>query len=273
VSSVLTLASLAPLASLGLAAGCMGADTGDGPATPGPTIELRVATGLADPMMTGVAVDGDGHRFVFAEDAGLYELHGSALTLRLARDAMPDPGVPVRPPFTDLAALGDDRFALTAIGDGYFLDLGAATLRQYFCYVPDGLPEEYDQRTDAVAYDRAAGLIHAQPRTFDGGGNLIASQLASYSFQTGVDVDWFGLELDVAAGGMTMLPGVDGPVLADGTRLLARGDTGLVELDDLARLGVVDIAGLAVDETTRTLLVLDGANDRLLDVPLADLGR
>jgi hypothetical protein len=72
---------------------------------------------------------------------------------------------------------------------------------------------------------------------------------------------------------MTMRPGVAGPVLAEGPRRLARGAPRLVVLDDLPRLGVVDIAGLAVDETTRTLLVLDGANDRLLDVPLADLGR
>jgi hypothetical protein len=273
------LAAAAPLGLLGLlglAAGCT--DGGTTPAPPGPDgprdpIDLRAAIG-GDPTPTGVAVDPAGRRYVFDEDSGLYEVRDAALVKLLDRGAMPDPGLPVRPPFTDLVALGDDRFAITAIGDGYHLDLAAGTMRPYFCYVPDELPPDYDQRTDAVTYDRAAGLIYAQPRTFDVDGNLLASQVASYSFQTGVDQSWVSVDAAIAAGGMAMVPGIDGPVLGDRTRLLAVTPAGVVELADLADHGVLSVGGLAVDAAAGTLLVLDDANDRLVELALDDvLGR
>jgi hypothetical protein len=259
------------VAALALAAGCTD-DAGPLPDPPGDPLDLRVALGAADPLPAGVAVDDAGRRYLFDEGSGLYEVRGRALVRVLARDAMPDPGQPVRPPFTDLVALGDQRFAITAIGDGYYLDVAAGTMRPYFCYEPDELPPDHDQRADAVAFDRAAGLLYAQPRTFDVDGNLIASQVAAYSFQTGVDQAWIGVDLAIAAGGMAMVPGRDRPVLGDRSRLLAVGDGGVTELDDLARLGVVSIGGLAVDESTGSLLVLDDARDLLVEIALADVG-
>lgn len=256
-----------PLLSLALA-GCSA-----GPAELPAPIDLRAAIGAADPVLTGVAVTPGGRRFVFDEGSGLYELHGDTAERVLARDAMPDPGQVVRAPFTDLVALDEDRFAITAIGDGYYLDLAARTMRPYFCYVPDGLPEEYDQRTDAVTYDDEAGLLYAQPRTFDAGGDLLASQVASYSFQTGADLDWVNVAGDVAAGGMVKLPGVDGLFLGVRSGLCHLVGAAFSETIDLQSIGVISIEGLAVDQAAGTLLVLDGQADRLHELPLASLVR
>ena len=255
--------------ALALAAGCT-ARSG----TAARRVDLRAATGHTDPSPTGVAVDPTGARFVFDEGAGLYRFAaGGGLDLILPLAAMPDPGVVVRPPFTDLVAVAPDRFAITAIGDGYLLDVARRTMTRYFCYVPDGLPDPYDQRTDAVTYDPDANLLYAQPRTFDAAGGLISSQVASYASSTGADLEWRGVPLDVAAGGMAKLPGVAGLVLGHGSRLLRLDDAGLTsEFDDLARFGIDGIAGLAVDPAAGTLLVLDGPGDALVEVDLADLG-
>lgn len=256
------------LAPLALAAAC--AD----PAVPPAPIDLRAATGRADVVPTGVAVDPTGARYVFDEASGLYRFgDDGALDLVLARDAMPDPGVPVRAPFTDLVAIGRGRFAITALGEGFLLDLGLASMQPYFCYVPDGLPEDYDQRTDAVTYDEDAGLLYAQPRTFDAAGNLLASQVASYAFQTGEDLEWRTLAGDVASGGMAKVPDVDGLLVAVGSGLRELHGYELTETIDLAPLGVVRIDGLAVDRVARTLLVLDGEADRLHELALADVLR
>ncbi len=236
-------------------------------------VDLRAATG--DPMSAavGVAIDPTGARFVFDEHAGLYRFAaGGALELILPLAAMPDPGVVVRPPFTDLVALAPDRFALTAIGDGYLLDVGRRTMTRYFCYLPDGTPDGYDQRTDAVAYDPVAELLYAQPRTYDGAGNLVSSQLASYASATGVDLSWQGVPTATAAGGMVVLPDT-GLVLGDGTRLLQPVAGELTLVDDLARFGVTGITGLALDPAAGTLLVLDGPGAAVVELDLADLGR
>ena len=115
-----------------------------------------------------------GKTCVLDDAAGLYRVapDGTAALVR-ALAALPTPDVPVRPPFTDVVALGDGRFALTAIGDGYLLDLGADTMRQYFCYEPGGFPEDEEQRTTAVTYDPVAARLYAQPRTFDAAGALV----------------------------------------------------------------------------------------------------
>lgn len=268
MSTRLGFASLASV--LALAAGCTG--TEPRPQDPDRRIDLRAATGNAVVAPSGVAVDPTGARFVFDENMGLYQLDaGGALALIMPRASMPDPGVPVRPPFTDLVAVGPDRFAITALGDGYLLDVALGTMRRYFCYVPDDLPEPYDQRTDAVTYDPAASLLYAQPRTFDAGGNLVGSQIASYSFQTGADLEWFSAPFDLAAGGMAKVPGIDGLVLGDGSRLFRFAGGEVTPLDDLARFGVEGVAGLAVDAAAGTLLVLDGPGAALVELDLADL--
>lgn len=254
---------LAVLASL--AAGCTSPPTEE----PSGRLDLRAAMGERDVQPVGVAVDPTGARYVFDETAGLYQVTATGATMILPMAAMPDPGVELRPPFTDLVAVGPERFAITALGDGFLLDVGLRTMQQHFCYVPDELPVEQDQRTDAVTYDPDTRLLHAQPRTFDAEGVLIASQVASYDAVSGVDVAWYDVPRELAAGGMAMVPGV-GLVVGAGSELLAFADSGLTPLDDLARFGVASISGLAVDGTQ--LLVLDDRTDALVTIDLAALG-
>ncbi|HVV85691.1 MAG TPA: hypothetical protein VHE35_21680 [Kofleriaceae bacterium] len=257
---------VAAASGLALAAACS-------PAAPPAPIDLRAAAGVDDLTPSGVAVDPTGARYVFDAGRGLYQLDGASMQLVLPLSSMPDPGTPVRPPYTDIAAVGPGQLAITAIGDGYLLDVARGTMRQWFCYVPSDLPEPYDQRTDAVAYDPDAGLLYAQPRTFDAGGALIASQVASYSYETGADLDWVNLETVVAAGGMAKIPGYDGLTLGVGTTLCNLSGIALSETIDLAPLGVASIDGLAVDHQANTLLVLDGVQDQLFELDLASLER
>lgn len=237
-------------------------------------VDLRAAAGLAAPQVAGVAVEPDGARLVLDADAGLYRVtpDGTATLVR-SLAALPTPDVPVRPPFTDLVALGDGRFALTAIGDGYLLDLGADTMRQYFCYEPGGFPEDEEQRTTAVAYDPAIDRLYAQPRTFDATGALVRSELATYAGDTGADLAWRSLPDDLDAGGMI----VDGGdlVLGAGSRLY-RYDVDaytLTATDDLARFGVERVAGLGLDVAAQRLIVVDGARAELVELDLAALAR
>mgnify|MGYP003376221967 CR=1 FL=1 len=236
-------------------------------------IDLRAALAAADASPVGVAIDAAGARLVLDEQAGLYRVAADGqATLVRALAALPDPGVQIRPPFTDLVALGDGRFALTAIGDGFLLDLAADTMRQYFCYEPGGFPEDQEQRTAAIAYDAAAGRLYAQPRTFDVDGNFLRTEVASYDSTTGVDLSWRALPGEFAAGGM-VAPGGDVLLLGAG-RQLHRYDFAafaLAPVEDLGRFGVTSIDGLAIDPVARTLVVVDRSRDELIEIALADL--
>jgi len=247
-----------------LVAGCADQTEATGP------VDLRTAMGVQDVNPVGVAVDPTGARYVFDEYAGLYRVDGDAAELVLAVEALPQPAVAALQPFTDLVAMGEGRFAITAIGDGYLLDLASHTMNQYFCYEPSELPTDQRQRTNAVAYDAAADRLYAQPRTLDATGTLVRSQLAAYSGATGIDLDWHDLGDDIDAGGMAVVAG-HGLVVGNGSKLYrydptASGDASLVELDDLARLGIGAIAGLAVEGDH--LLVLDRDHDTLTPVAL-----
>src|SRR4051794_14916640 len=101
---------LALASTLALAAGCTS------PKAPVP-IDLRAATGQADVQPVGIAIDPTGARYLFDDSSGLYRVGADGSFERvLARDAMPDPGVPVQAPFTDLVAIGPGRFALAGLG-------------------------------------------------------------------------------------------------------------------------------------------------------------
>ena len=138
-------------------------------------------------------------------------------------------------------------------------------MRPFFGARPD---DGHDQRTDAVAYDPDAQLLYAQPRTFDAGHHLLASQVASYSLATGADLQWFDVTDDVAAGGMAKVPGVAELVLGVDTALCLLALDDVDEVLDLAPLGIVGIDGLAVDRAARTLLIVDGDAAQLLELEL-----
>jgi hypothetical protein len=248
-------------------AGCF---TESPPEEPRSRVDLRQALALgADVNPIGVTIAPDGQRYVFDELLGLYRIDGDAAVEVLRMDEMPTPSVPVRPPFTDVVAIAPDVFAMTAIGDGFLLDVTAMTMTQHFCYVPEGTPEDLVQRTDAIGYDAALDRIYAQPRTFDIGENLLSAQLAGYMRETGELVDWLDIDREIAAGGMAMIPGV-GLVLGQGSRLdrYDQATYSSERIGDVGGYGVTSIQGLAYDAAAGTLLVLDGGSDQLVEIVL-----
>ncbi len=251
-------------------------DAASGPIdVPRARFDLRAATGLDTVSAVGIAVDPSGQRFLFDERAGLYRLAADGSGFLVSSIAsLPIPDVPVQPPFTDLVAVGPDRFAVTAIGDGFLLDVASHTMVQYFCYLPDDLPDDSRQRTDALAFDGASDRIYAQPRTYsasDPDQTVLFTQIAGYDRATGVDLEWHEAPPDLRAGGMVMLGGE--LVVGAGTRLgvfdLAANH--LERRDDLARFGVAAIEGLAFDPSADTLLVVDGPSQELVEIDVAQL--
>lgn len=261
---------LAPLLLISLIPAC--GEPPVEPIEPQARIDLRAATGRADVRPVGVTLDATGRRLVLDEEAGLFAIaaDGTA-TLVLALADFPDPGVAIRPPFTDLTAMGG-QLALTAIGDGFLLDLAAGTLTRHFCYEPGGFPEYQEQRTNALGFDPSTGRLYAQPRTFDDAGTLLRSEVGMYAADTGLDLNWWSLPNDLDAGGL-IVTGPNQLVLGVGARLHRYDLTAsrLTLLDDLTGFGVTAIDGLALDPAANLLLVVDGSRDQLVAIDLADL--
>lgn len=234
-------------------------------------VDLRAELGAADVAPIGVARAGE-RTFVFDDALGIHELGGG-----LAIATMPDPGVEVRFPFTDLAWLEGDRFVVTAIGDGFVLDAAAGTLERRFCYEPNpGDPgsqpwTDAEQRTDAVAVAPGAGLIYAQPRTDRlSDGARLGSAIATYDAPTGAVLAWRELDPSFTARGMVLAH--DQLLLASGSTLYGFDLEGgvLSERTDLARFGARDVTGLAIDGTS--LVVVDAGTDQLIELDRAALG-
>jgi len=287
------LIGLLPLASLGaLLAGCPNVPADPLPSPQG-TIDLALALGVEDPQVIGVTVDpDDGTRYLLDRVAGLFELadDGTATLLREI-ETFPTPAVLPRSLWTDFVSLGHGQFAITALSDGYLLDLEADTLTEYFCYVPDmDIPDDgqpiLDQLTNSVAFDPNSNVLYAQPITFEADSTqAVVSQAASigaYSIDGGQPIAWFDLaDIDFLAGGSA--------VLDDGTLLLGRGaevlkfdpeaDNGLVSLGVLPsseghnqlERREASIEGLAIDSTRGELLIVEGATDELIRISLSDL--
>jgi hypothetical protein len=242
-----------------LATGC--ASESLPPIDPLARTDLREVLGLSAPDIVGITVEPDGDRvFVLDETAGLYAIDASGTaTLVVGMDAMPDPGVEVRRPYTDLVALGGNRFALTAIGDGFLLDITANTQRLHFCYEPGFMPDDNSQRTDAVAFDAERGMLIAQPQTFNGQQTLIQSDLGFYDAASGEPLEFHPLDVNFLAGGMAAGAG-DTVLLGRGDRLVHYDPVGrkIVHTDNLSPFGIGRVEGLALRTATSSLLVIDG---------------
>ncbi|HVK85769.1 MAG TPA: hypothetical protein VM513_16735 [Kofleriaceae bacterium] len=255
-----------------LVVGCSSPDSRPEPTEePLTRVDLRAAFGSDSIDPIGLAIAPDGTRFIFDESRGLYRLDGDRAVEVVPMSAMPNPGpaAPLQLPVTDLVALSPDLFALTAIGDGYLLDTSAMTLTQHFCYLPEGTPTNFTQRTDALAFDAAAGRLYAQPMTYDENGAFQFGQVAAYDRGTGTDVNWFSLAGDVPVTGMLAHNG--GLVLGQEWRL-SRFDLAtqtVTDIDELGRFGVLSIDGLAIDPVANTLVVIDRRTDALLDIELS----
>lgn len=237
-------------------------------------VDLRDALEVADANAVGVTVDASGRRFVLDQDAGLFELtaDGTIPVMRMAD--MPDPGVTVELPYTDVAALGNDQFALTAIGQGFLLDVPLHRQSLYFCYEPGDFPEDERQATSAVTFDAESNRIFAQPQTFASGiEQPVSSQIGAFDRASGADLQWYAMpDADFRAGGMAVAP--DGTLVLGSGPTLLRFDTttaGLGRTQPLDRYGVTRLEGLAIDASAGTLLAIDADADQLLEIPLADL--
>jgi len=246
------------------------------PVEPLARLDLRAAMNSADVHPVGFTLAADGTRFILDENAGLLRVDGDHLVEVVSMSEMPDPGptAPLVLPFTDLVAYSPHVFALTAIGDGYFLDTEAMTLTQHFCYLPGGeggggAPVAVTQRTDAMAYDAVFGKLWAQPVTRDVAGTFIRSELAKYNVVNGDDEAWLPVSDDTAATAM-MVHGSN-VKLGQGSKVSERvlNVTALQEIDDLERFGVKSIDGMAIDTSTNRLIVVDQISDAMFDIDLA----
>jgi hypothetical protein len=139
--------------------------------------------------LTGVATTRDG-LYVLDRHHGLFEVLSDRVVPVFTLAELPSRfGLPATLTFTDVVALDEQRFALTAENDGYLFDRSANTLVSHFCYFPpleeapdtgepvflenssvsqvltaQGIPAR--QLTESVAFSPESGMLFAQPRTF-----------------------------------------------------------------------------------------------------------
>lgn len=244
--------------------------------------QLSLLLGVDDPVAIGLSVDPlDGTRYLLDANEGLYELDDGA-SLVLAADAFPNSEVPARSAWTDFAALGEERFALTAQTQGFLLDRNTNSLSLHFCYVPGFVEDEpsFDQITDSLTYDPAADLLYAQPQTFDASsGDVTNADVAMFDPNGGGDLAWFRLpDEDTRAGGLAV--DADGDLLAAWGDSLYRvqidrdaqdsatGDADFELVGSLSEAGITEASGMAFDPETGHLLVLDTGADLLVELAL-----
>ncbi|MEM9069372.1 MAG: hypothetical protein AAGE52_12735 [Myxococcota bacterium] len=230
----------------------------------------------SDSLLVGVTVDPDtGERFVLSaagellrEDTGEWALV----------QTLPSIGTE----FTDVAALGNERFAVTAMDNGYLFNAQTGELTLHFCYRPGGWEDDpqVGQLSDSLAYDAERERIYAQPRTVDRfSGAASESFFSAYDRVQGEDLAWWthpdvafhptGIAIDPEGDGRSATLFVTaGPVVSsfdgDTAELIATADLSALDLD------TAQIRGLAVD--AGALLVLEapaGRDARLVEVALA----
>jgi hypothetical protein len=236
-----------------------------------------------DAVPVGVAVDPAGRRYVLDRRSGLYQLDGSGARLVISlTDVAATLGLGLDLELTDVAALGDGRFALTAENDGFLLDLSDRSVRSYFCYFPintepmpppevgsvsqtlqrEGVPTK--QRTESVAFSAETGFLFAQPRTIRlDTGAIAGSELFMFLSSGGQPFQVRSLpDPAFMAGGMVS---VDQRVLLGShNRIYAMTAWSPVTLLR-AFQAPLEITGMA-REPDGDLLLLDGAGRRLLKV-------
>ena len=240
-------------------------------------IDLAAALDLADTDIVGVTVSPDEHRrYLLDRTRGLFELtdEGAAVSI-LPLSQFPTPEVAVVGEFTDIAALGDERFALTATNNGFLLDLRAGIMVQHFCYLPPEaeFEEPAYQVTHSLAYDSDAQMLYAQPQSFTEADDvLLDSQVGRFDGPSGQELAWFSApDLEYLAGAIAI---EDSATLLLGSGAeIDRYTIGLTwsPAADLSSYGITDITGLAIDREADTLLVVDGPQGRLLELSRAPM--
>ncbi|MBL4636142.1 MAG: hypothetical protein JKY56_19940 [Kofleriaceae bacterium] len=252
--------------------------TAESPIPPDDTpkvVDLRAAIGSSDVDVVGITISPDTQkRYALDSERGIYEMSDDGtLSLVLALEAFPSADESIQSEFTDIAAMGNNRFALTALNEGYMLDLNANTLLRHFCYLPDDLEDTgVYQMTHSVTFDAETGLIYAQPQTFSELDNrVVASSIGRFAEGNGAEQQWYALpESSFVAGALS--------VNSDGNLLLGNGPhLSVFDLStqtmgaslSLRSYGIRDIKGMAIDEAADELLIVDGDSDKLVVLPLS----
>jgi len=242
----------------------------------------------ADAQLVGVAITPNGTRYVLAQHAGLYRIDAAGAVPVFNTSGLT--GLE----FTDIVALDDTRFALTAENDGFLFDLSTGSLSSYFCYLPsppqpgvngDGSSQPatpvsvsqtlqlagiaVSQRTEAVAFNPNTRQLFAQPRTtrLDTGG-IAGSELFVFEQAGGEPTTVFPLEPGFVAKGMVVIN--DRLFLGSGSSLWeAAPNGGVTQVGELD--SSIDLSGMA-RAPDGTLWLLDGKGRRLLkfapEIPL-----
>ena len=233
-------------------------------------IDLREAFGLDDVNAVGVTIDPNTEdTYILDSVAGLYRLDGADAELVLALADFPEPDVPLRSEFTDVASMGNGRFAVLARGDGYLLDTNAGTLQQWFCYEPGWMEEQQEQLSLNLAYDPLTDTLYSHAQTLQDG-EVVSAQVGTFDGGGAGDLSWFFLDdASIESGGAAL--DEDGALLLGSGSTLYRyalGETSFDAVGSLAEHGVTEITGLIRSTTDGHYLVVDGASDRFFDVTI-----
>jgi hypothetical protein len=279
-------------------AGCDRGSATESDTTPPPPTgsasDVQLANLLpAGAVLVGVTITPDGKRYVLDQRSGLYELGESSASLVFNTSGLN--GVEL----TDVVALDNDRFALTAENDGFLYDKRTQAFESYFCYLPSAPPNDpmpggggssagaggsptqpvtppisisqslelngiaVKQRTESVAFNTGTRQLFAQPRTTRlDNGSMAGSELFVFNEGGGQPIQVLPfVDTSFVAGGMVSAPG---------NRLLlgAKNVVYEVTLDGsftprLTLEAGVDISGMAASPNG-TLWLLDSASQRLL---------
>lgn len=239
---------------------------------------LREAFGEEDVNVVGVTVDPNtGARYLLDADRGLFELTDSGVSLVVDLSVLVPSDRALSSAFTDVAALGGNRFAMTAANDGFLLDLEQETFESYFCYVPGEIVDEFApmpivQLTRSLTYDPKSNLLFAQPQTFgnDTTGEVLRSQIGQFLLSGGEGFGWMEIEdTEFLAGGIATMEG-NRLVLGKGSKLHPYGMTELAFDDpiDLSAHGITAIDAMVRIPETNRLLVVDAISDELVEITL-----
>ncbi len=239
------------------------------------SIDLRAAIGAADVDVVGLTISPDTQkRYALDSERGIYEMSDEGtLSLVLALEDFPSADESIQSEFTDIAAMGNNRFALTALNEGYMLDLNANTLLRHFCYLPDDLEDTgVYQMTHSVTFDAESGQIYAQPQTFSELDNsVVASSIGRFAEGNGAEQQWYALpESSFVAGALSVNP--EGNLLLGNGSKLSVFDLSSQTMGaslSLGGYGIRDIKGMAIDEAADELLIVDGDSDKLVVLPLS----
>ncbi len=245
MNTALTLAVLAPLAACGTDASV--ADT------------LTVQDVPSGVRLTGVDFDDDGSLVVSTDIDGLYRVadDGSFSRILTSEKLFQDGFGAV---VTDVAALGDGRYAFTQPGFGVLYDTADESLVMHFCYEPGffGDWEVQYQETHSLAFDPTTERLLSQPQTLTEG-TPDRTDVAEFDLETGEELAFYQLDdRKLVAGALTVTP--DGILLANGAELLdyELGSETPAKRANLRSLGIDSIEGMTWDATTQQLVVLDG---------------